>query len=263
MIPDCKKADGFALFWPAILHGAGYRTPTAIHTHGFLTIDGQKMSKSRGTFIKARTYINHLPAEYLRYYYASKLSCKLEDIDLHWQDFRLRVNADLIGKYINIASRCAGFINKKFGSQLADTLAASELHARFRIAGEKIATQYEQGDFNRAMREIMLLADQANQYIAQQQPWILVKDKTRLDEVQRICTVGINLFYLLTIYLKPVLPQLTAKIEDFLNIAPLMWKDIEQPLLNHTIKEFKPLLQRIEAAQITALQASAKNDIIA
>ena len=252
-----------ALFWPAILHGAGYRKPTAIHTHGFLTIDGQKMSKSRGTFIKARTYIKHLSAEYLRYYYASKLSSKLEDIDLHWQDFRLRVNADLIGKYINIASRCAGFINKKFANQLASTLTASELYAKFRTAGEKIATHYEQQDFNRAIREIMLLADQANQYIAQQQPWVLARDKERLAEVQKICTAGINLFYLLTIYLKPVLPQLTAKIEDFLNISPLMWQDTQQPLLNHTIKEFKPLLQRIEVEQITALQASAKNDVIA
>ena len=249
-----------SLFWPAILKSANYRTPTAIHTHGFVTVDGQKMSKSRGTFIKARTYLEYLSAEYLRYYFASKLGDNLEDIDLNWQDFRLRINADLIGKYINIASRCAGFIDKKFTGMLAQQLIDPALFNKFSEQANSIAKHYEQRDFNRAMCEIMHLADQANQYIAQQAPWKLAKNEAQLPQVQAICTMGINLFRLLTLYLKPVLPALAQQVEYFLNIPPLTWIDHQQPLLQHKIEKFKPLMQRIDQQQLTILQTAAQNE---
>ena len=249
-----------ALFWPAILQGADYRTPTAIHTHGFLTVNGQKMSKSRGTFIKANTFLQHLSADYLRYYFATKLNDKMEDIDLNWNDFRLRINSDLVGKYINIASRCAGFISKKFNGILSSEIAEPSLFTEFSQQATTIAELYEKRDFNRAMREIMRLADQANQYIAEKAPWTLAKDENLLPQVHDICTMGINLFRLLTLYLKPVLPELSKKVEAFLNIKPFTWDDHTKPLLNHEIKKFKPLIQRIDAEQIVALQEAAKNE---
>ena len=249
-----------ALFWPAILKSADYRLPTKIHTHGFLTVNGQKMSKSRGTFIKAHTFSQHLAPEYLRYYFATKLDDNLEDIDLNWEDFRLRINSDLIGKYINIASRCAGFITKKFASLLSDEIDDLNLLKKFQDKGDVIFDYYQECHFSSAMREIMQLADQANQYIAQQAPWTLAKNESQLPKVQAICTMGINLFRLLTLYLKPVLPELAKRVEIFLNIEPLSATDYKKTLLNHKINKFKPLLQRIEAEQITALQTAAQNE---
>jgi methionyl-tRNA synthetase len=249
-----------ALFWPAMLKGAHYRTPTKVHVHGFLTVNGQKMSKSRGTFIQAKTYLEHLAPEYLRYYFASKLNSHLEDIDLNWTDFRLRINADLVGKYINIASRCAGFISKKFTGRLSATLANSPLFEEFANHAAKLAELYEQGNYAQALRTIMLLADKANAYIAESAPWTLAKDDTKLNDVQAICSTGINLFRQLTIYLKPVLPEVARNVEAFLNITPLIWQDAQQPLLEHSINTFVPLMQRIEETQVEALEASAKNE---
>lgn len=250
-----------ALFWPAMLHGANMRTPTAIHTHGFLTVDGKKMSKSRGTFIKGRTFLNHMNPESLRYYYAAKLADNAEDIDLSFTDFRLRVNSDLIGKYVNIASRTAGFVVKKFDGMLSNELCEPDLWQHFVNEGESIAERYEQRQFSQAMRSIMSLADKANQYIAEKEPWALAKEENKLPEVQNICTLSINLFRLLTIYLKPVLPEIANNVESFLNIEPLTWADCTSPLLAHKINKFKPLMQRIEEEQIEALQQAAKNDV--
>lgn len=250
-----------ALFWPAVLKGAGYRTPTGVHTHGFLTVDGKKMSKSRGTFIKGRTFLEHMNPASLRYYYAAKLSDNTDDIDLNFTDFRLRVNSDLIGKYINIASRTAGFIVKKFAGMLGNDISEPALWQEFIEQNEVIAEHYEQRDFSRAMRAIMALADKANQYIAEKEPWALAKDETKLPEVQAICTLSLNLFRLLTLYLKPVLPRIAHNVETFLDIEPLMWTDCQTPLLNHKINKFKPLMQRIEEEQIEALQQAAKDDV--
>jgi len=241
------------LFWPAMLTGAGFRKPTAVHCHGFLTVDGQKMSKSRGTFIKARTYLNHLRPEYLRYYFASKLSDGIDDLDLNFEDFLQRVNSDLVGKVVNIASRCASFITRRFNGQLADNLAEPVLYAEFVVASDSIAQAYEQREFGRAMREIMALADRANQYIDEKKPWALAKQTGAVTEVQAVCSMGLNLFRLLALYLKPVLPGVAAHVEQFLHIPPLCWDDLATPLLDHAIAEFKPLMQRVEMAQITAM----------
>jgi methionyl-tRNA synthetase len=250
-----------ALFWPAVLTGAHFRTPTAIFVHGFLTIDGQKMSKSRGTFIKARTYLDHLEPEYLRYYIAAKLSSRIEDIDINFNDFMNRVNADLVGKFVNIASRTASFITRSFSGQLSSKLTELKLYQRFVDAGDELAILWEQLEYSQAIRQIMALADLANQYIDDKKPWALAKDAGRLPEVQDICTVGINLFRLLAIYLKPVLPHTAKKIEAFLNIPALSWQDSKTPLLQHTIQEYQPLMVRIEEKQLQALKKAAANDI--
>ena len=242
-----------ALFWPAELHGAGFRTPSAVWVHGFLTVNGQKMSKSRGTFIMAETYINHLNPEYLRYYYAGKLDNTIDDIDLNLTDFQTRVNSDLVGKLVNIASRCAGFITKTFDGKLSDVLADVTMFEEFAEAGEKIAASYESRRYSRAIRDVMALADRANQYIDAAKPWVLVKNDDTRDQVQLICTQGLNLFRLLMIYLKPVLPKTAGNVELFLNVPPLIWEDAGQPLLNHRINRFKPLLTRIEDKQIEAM----------
>ena len=234
-----------ALFWPAILQGSGYRLPTEVFAHGFLTINGQKMSKSRGTFITGDHYLEQLDPAFLRYYTAAKLSSHVEDIDLSRDDFLQRNNADLVGKYINLASRNAGFITKLFNGQLAETLHDPALYQHFIDAGDTIAQHYEQREFNRCMRDIMQLADQANQYIDQHKPWTLAKDPEQHQTVQAICTQGLNLFRVLTTYLKPVLPEMAKQVETFLNCEPLNWHSRETPLLNHTIECFKPLLQRI------------------
>ncbi len=246
------------LFWPAELTGAGFRKPTAVHCHGFLTVDGQKMSKSRGTFIKARTYLNHLRPEYLRYYFASKLSDGIDDLDLNFEDFAHRVNSDLVGKLVNIASRCAGFITRRFAGRLADPLAEPALYAEFVAAGASIAQAYEGREFGRAMREIMALADRANQYIDEKKPWALAKQAGAEAVVQAVCGMGLNLFRVLMIYLKPVLPGLAAQVEQFLQIPPLRWTDLDKPLLGHAIAEFKPLMQRVEMAQIAAMVEDSK-----
>ena len=246
------------LFWPAELTGAGFRKPTAVHCHGFLTVDGQKMSKSRGTFIKARTFLHHLPPEVLRYYFASKLNDGIDDLDLNFEDFTQRVNSDLVGKLVNIASRCAGFITRRFEGRLADTLAEPDLYAEFVAAGASIAQAYEGREFGRAMREIMALADRANQYIDEKKPWALAKRAGTESEVQAACSVGLNLFRVLMIYLKPVLPGVAGQVERFLRIPPLRWDDLDRPLVGHAIAEFKPLMQRVEMTRIDAMVEESK-----
>lgn len=246
------------LFWPAMLTAGGFRKPTAVFVHGFLTVDGHKMSKSRGTFINARTYLDHLNPEYLRYYFAAKLGSGVDDVDLNLEDFLHRVNADLVGKVVNIASRCAGFISKRFNGQLAPQLADSLLYQQFIEAGTAIAQAYEQREYNKAMRDIMALADRANQYIDEYKPWILAKQAGQETELQAICSQGLNLFWVLMGYLAPILPLMAEKVAEFL-AAPVTWQP--QPLLAHTINPFKPLMQRVEQPQIEAMLESAKENL--
>ena len=247
-----------ALFWPAVLDGANFRTPSKVHTHGFLTVDGTKMSKSRGTFILAKTYLEHLSPEYLRYYYAAKLNGSADDLDLNLEDFVARVNSDLVGKVINIASRTAGFLVKQFDGVLADSVHDAALMAQFHAQAEPIAALFEAGDTAKAMREVTALADAANQYIAKHEPWNMVKNPEQRDAVQLVCSQGINMFRCLAIFLKPVLPEMAEKAEAFLNVQPLIWADAEAPLLGHTISKFKPMLQRIETAQIEKMVEASK-----
>ena len=243
------------LFWPAMLHGAGFRTPSAVFTHGFLTVDGLKMSKSRGAFIKARSYLNQLEPTYLRYYFASKLTSHVEDIDLNLEDFVLRINADLVGKLVNIASRSAKFINKLFDNQLAAELDNQALYTKFTAAADDIAQAYEAREYNKAVRLIMELTDHANQYIDEKKPWTLAKEEDKLAEVQRICTMALNLYKTLIIYLKPIVPNLAFKSEQFLNQGEFNWRDLDKPLLNVKINQFAPLLQRIDKTKIEAMLA--------
>jgi methionyl-tRNA synthetase len=250
------------MFWPAMLHGAGFRKPTAVHCHGFLTVDGQKMSKSRGTFIMARTYLDHLNPEYLRYYFAAKLAPGIDDIDLNLEDFTTRVNSDLVGKLVNIASRCAGFINKRFDGKLADELSSDDLSRHYVSASETIAEYYENREFGKAMRDIMALADRANQFIDEKQPWVAIKDESRHCEVQDICSIGLNCFRQLIILLKPVLPRLAAEAEEFLNAGNLNWDDLDKDLLGHGINRFKPLMTRIEAVSIERIVEASKEDLV-
>ncbi len=250
-----------ALFWPAMLEGAGYRKPTGINVHGYLTVNGQKMSKSRGTFIKARTYLDHLSPEYLRYYYAAKLSRGVDDLDLNLEDFVQKVNSDLVGKVVNIASRCAGFIHKGNAGVLVSENAAPELTEAFLAATPSIADAYEARDFARAMREIMALADRANAYIADKAPWALAKQEGKQDEVQAVCALGINLFRQLVILLKPVLPTLAADAEAFLNVAPLTWDDHKTLLANHQLNAFQPLITRIDPKAVEAMTDASKEDL--
>ena len=246
------------LFWPAMLHGSNFRKPSAVYCHGFLTVDGQKMSKSRGTFIKARTYLEHLNAEYLRYYFAAKLGPGIDDIDLNLEDFSTRVNSDLVGKVVNIASRCAGFINKKFDGRLAASVSDNSLSEQNVKAAESISEAYENREFARAMREIMAIADKVNQTIDEKQPWVAIKDPARHAEVQDVCTIGINCFRQLVILLKPVLPRLAAQAEAFLKVDSLQWADIESDLLDHAINRFTPLMTRIEPVFIERMIEASK-----
>ncbi|MGB5398226.1 MAG: methionine--tRNA ligase subunit beta, partial [Gammaproteobacteria bacterium] len=248
------------LFWPAVLTAADYRTPTAVYCHGFLTVNGQKMSKSRGTFIKARTYLDHLSPEYLRYYYAAKLSDSVDDIDLNLEDFMQRVNSDLVGKVVNIASRCAGFISKKFDGKLAAQLPDEALHQQLVSAGDAIAAHFENREYSKAVREIMALADKANVYIDEHKPWALAKEAGREAEVHAICSQGLNMFRVLMTYLKPILPVTAAKSEAFLN-TELNWANLHLPLLNHAINKFKPLMTRIEKTQIDAMTEDSKDSM--
>ncbi|MDH0648396.1 methionine--tRNA ligase [Pseudomonas sp. GD03858] len=252
-----------ALFWPAMLEGAGFRKPTAVNVHGYLTVNGAKMSKSRGTFIKARTYLDHLQPEYLRYYYAAKLGRGVDDLDLNLEDFVQKVNSDLVGKVVNIASRCAGFIHKGNDGVMVAGDAAPELTEAFLAAAPSIAEAYEGRDFGRAMREIMALADRANAWIADKAPWSLAKQEGKQDEVQAICAQGINLFRQLVVFLKPVLPVLAADAEAFLNIAPLTWNDHLSRLENHKLNPFKALMSRIEPSKVEAMVAASKEDLLA
>ncbi|WP_438957656.1 methionine--tRNA ligase [Porticoccus sp.] len=246
-----------ALFWPAMLSSAGFRTPTAVCVHGFLTVNGKKMSKSRGTFINARSYLDNLNPEYLRYYFAAKLSSGVDDLDLNLDDFIQRVNSDLVGKVVNIASRCAKFVSKGNDGVLAASIADEALWHRVSAAADSIADYYEQREFGRAIREIMSLADAANEYIAAKAPWQLAKEEGREQEVQDICSLGINLFRALMIYLKPVLPAMAADAEAFLN-SPLDWPAKIEPLLNHRIDNFKPLMQRVDPDKVTAMLEASK-----
>jgi methionyl-tRNA synthetase len=246
-----------ALFWPAVLTAAGYRTPTAVYAHGFLTVNGEKMSKSRGTFITAQHWLEHLDAEALRYYFATKLGPGIEDIDLSLDDFVQRVNSDLVGKLVNIASRCAGFIQRLSGGRLADVLPEPAMHNEFAAAAAEIAACYEERRYGQAMRQIMALADRANQYIDRHKPWVVAKDPARAREVQGVCTQGLNAFRSLVLYLKPVLPRLAAAAEAFLKSAPLAWQDAAEPLLGHEIGRFVPLMRRIEPAAVAALAAAS------
>jgi len=248
-----------ALFWPAMLKSAKFRTPTKICVHGFVTVNGKKMSKSRGTFINARCYLDHLDPEYLRYYYASKLSSSVEDIDLNLEDFQQKVNSDLVGKVVNIASRCAKFVANGNDGILSSRIENPALWAQVSGAAGKIAEYYENRDYSKAIREIMSQADAANEYIAAKEPWKLNKDATKKQEVQDICSLGINLFRVLLTYLKPVLPSMSDAGEKFLNDS-LSWASVTEPLLDHKINTFKPLMQRIEKVRVDAMVEASKQE---
>ena len=250
-----------ALFWPAMLNGAKFRTPTAIFAHGFLTVNGEKMSKSRGTFITARTYLDHLNPEYLRYYFAAKLSAGVDDIDLNFDDLSQRVNSDLVGKVVNIASRCSGFISKRFENTLSVNCSEPALFQEFINANVTIAEFYEAREFGKAMREIMALADKANQFIDEKKPWLIAKQEGNEAELHDVCSMGINLFRLLTGFLKPVIPALATEVEIFLNINPQVWPANTQALLNHKINDFKPLMTRVEADKIAAIIEASKENL--
>ncbi|WP_201551896.1 methionine--tRNA ligase [Psychrobacter fjordensis] len=247
-----------ALFWPAMLAGSEYRTPTGVFAHGFLMVNGEKMSKSRGTFIKAETYAEHLHPEYLRYYFASKLSDKVEDINLDLEDFMQKVNSDLVGKVVNIASRSAGFLVKKYDGMLSEVCAEPELLEDITKTGDEIAAAYENREFSRAMRLIMQCADKANEYIDEKKPWSLAKQEGTEQEVQDVCSVAINIFRQLMVYLAPVLPELTNNAREFLNIDSLDFASRNQWLLGHKINKFKPLMQRIEEKDIEAMVEDSK-----
>lgn len=249
------------LFWPAMLMGADLRQPTGVFCHGFLTVNGAKMSKSRGTFINAKTYLQHLNPEYLRYYFAAKLSNGVDDIDLNLEDFSQRVNSDLVGKMVNIASRCAGFVVKRFDGQLTSELSEPDLYQAFIDGADSIAKKYEQRQYSQAMREIMALADKANQYIDENKPWQMIKNADQVDEVQAVCTMGINCFRALAILLKPVLPHLVEQAEQFLNSPALQWDDINTPLLAQTINPFKPLMTRVEQTAIDKMIEESKDSL--
>jgi len=250
-----------ALFWPAMLSDAGYRTPSAVFAHGFMTVNGKKMSKSRGTFINAGTYLQHLDPEYLRYFLASRLGSGVDDLDLSFAEFSQKVNADLVGKVVNIASRCAGFVVRGFDGQLAEQPSNPALLAECREAADEIGNAFEQREYSKAIRQIMALADKGNQYIAEQQPWVLAKQNPQDPAVQAICTTGINLFRLLMVYLKPVVPAMAAKAEAFLNAGELTWSDSRNLLLSHRINAFSPIMTRVDPASIDALLAASQAEV--
>ncbi|WP_421153061.1 methionine--tRNA ligase [Aeromonas dhakensis] len=248
------------LFWPSMLEGAGFRKPTKVNVHGYVTVNGAKMSKSKGTFIKASTYLNYLDPECLRYYYAAKLNSRIDDLDLNLEDFVQRVNADVVNKLVNLASRNAGFIAKRFDGKLAATCAEPELYAEFANARTVIAEAYESREFSRAIREIMALADKANRYVDDKAPWVIAKQEGADAELQAVCSVGINLFRVLMAYLKPVMPLLAERAEAFL-AETLSWNGIATPLVDHTVAPFKALFSRIEPAKIEAMIEASKEDL--
>lgn len=248
-----------ALFWPAMLEGANFRTPNSVYCHGFITVNGAKMSKSRGTFIKARTYLDHLNPEHLRYYFAAKLTSRVDDLDLNFEDFAFRVNSDLVGKLVNIASRCAGFVKK--GGGVLSKMSEPALYQRFVDAGESIAADYERREYGRAMRQIMELADEANTWINDQAPWVVAKQEGQDAQVQGICSTGINLFRVLMVYLTPVLPAMSETTADFLKLDSMNWASRTQPLEDHAIETFKPMMQRVDNDQIEALMAASREDV--
>lgn len=246
------------LFWPATLHFAGYRTPTNVFAHGFLTVDGEKMSKSRGTLISAHSVIESgFNPEWFRYYFATKLNDSMEDLDLNLQDFVARVNSDLLGKYINIASRSAGFLVKRFGGVVSDAAMNNPLLTEIASASEKIAELYEAREYAKALRTIMELADKVNAFVDENKPWEIAKDPEREADLQRVCSITLEAFRLLSLYLKPVLPQVTAGVEDFLSVPAMTWNDVKTPLSSQNpIKAYKHLMTRVEAPQIEALLAA-------
>jgi methionyl-tRNA synthetase len=242
-----------ALFWPAVLNGASMRTPNGVFVHGFLTVNGQKMSKSRGTFITARQYLDLLPAEPLRFYFASKLTPGLDDMDLSLEDFTSRFNAEVVGKVVNIGSRCAGFLTRSFEGRLAASLPEPALFAEFAAARPRIQALYEARDYAAAVREVMMLADKANQYIDTQKPWLLAKDPARAQEVQAVCTQGLNLFRSLVGFLKPVMPNLAAGAEAFLQAPLSRWEQLDTPLLDHAIRTYEALATRLDSKVVAQL----------
>ncbi|MBI3575716.1 MAG: methionine--tRNA ligase subunit beta, partial [Gammaproteobacteria bacterium] len=250
-----------ALFWPAMLEGAGFRKPSAVWAHGFLTVDGQKMSKSRGTFITARTYLDHLNPEYLRYYFAAKLSPRVEDIDLSLDDFTHRINSNLVGKFVNIAARSAGFISQQFGGHLSQALANPALVREVQVAADAVAAHYENREFGEVVRLVMALADKVNEYVDQEKPWVLAKDPAQSAHLQRVCTTNLNLFRLLTLYLKPVLPRLAENVERFLNIPPLAWKDAASTLTDRAINPYRHLATRVDPKAIEAMLNASKENL--
>ena len=247
------------LFWPAILEGSGFRKPNSVFAHGFLTINGKKMSKSRGTFIKARTYLDHLDPTYLRYYYAAKLDPSMEDIDLSFDDFILRVNSDLIGKLVNIASRCATFINKNFDSKLASKHDDPLLFQEFLNKSKTISEYFEHREFSKVIRETMKLSDMTNEYIDKNKPWVIIKEKDQDTKAQEICTQGLNLFRIIMIYLTPVLPELSKKSQILFKEQLWTWSSLENPLLSCNISNYKPLLLRIEKSEVNKIIEKSKN----
>ena len=248
------------LFWPAMLHGSGFRRPTDVYAHGFLTVNGKKMSKSRGTFIMARTYLEHLDPEYLRYYYAGKLNEKIEDLDLNLEDFVQRINSDLVGKVVNIASRCARFIANRFDGQLSTELDRPELFAELVAARDEISKAYEARAFSRAMRQIMALADKANQYVNETEPWVIAKDPDQQARLHKVCTQGINMFRVLVYYLAPVVPEMAARSGAFLNDSIDRLSDADTPLLDHQIAPFVHLMKRVQEKDINAILDASKAD---
>ena len=248
-----------SLFWPAMLDGAGFRKPSNVFVHGYVTVNGAKMSKSRGTFIKASTYLQHLDPECLRYYYAAKLNNRIDDLDLNLDDFVARVNSDVVNKLVNLASRTAGFVTKRLDGKLADTLSEPALYATFTSASERIAEAYENREFSRAIREIMALADEANRYVDEKAPWVIAKQEGQEAELSAVCSTTLNLFRVLMTYLKPVMPELAARAEAFLNVT-LDWADIEQPLLAHTVAPFKALFNRIDPVKVAAMVEASKEE---
>jgi methionyl-tRNA synthetase len=238
------------LFWPAVLEGAGFRQPDSVFAHGFLTVNGKKMSKSRGTFIKGRTYLDNLNPSCLRYYYAAKLGPGMDDINLNLEDYVARVNSDLIGKLVNIASRCAGFISKRFDGRLADALDDADLFAEFAAASEQIAGHYERREYSKAMRTVMSLADEANRYLENKKPWLMIKNDLQAGDVQKVCTQGLNMFRTLMVYLTPVIPSVAAESQALFREDPWRWDAATTPLLAHSISKYKPLLTRVEQSQV-------------
>ncbi|HDR1010962.1 methionine--tRNA ligase [Pasteurella multocida] len=251
-----------SLFWPAMLDGCDLRKPTNVFAHGYVTVNGVKMSKSRGTFIQASTYLRHLAPEYLRYYYAAKLNNRIEDLDLNLEDFVQRLNADVVNKFVNLASRSAGFITKRFDGKLSAEIAEPELLAEFVEKAAQIATYYEEREFGKVVREVMQLADKANKYIDDKAPWVMAKEEGREAELQAVCSMALQLFRVLAIYLKPVIPQIIARAEAFLQ-DELTWESLNRPLLNHAILPFKALAQRLDPKQIEAIVNETKEQFVA
>ena len=241
------------LFWPSVLSGAGYRKPSGVFVHGFLTADGKKMSKRRGTFIMASTYAKRLDPDYLRYYFAAKLNASADDIDLNLDDFIARLNSDLVGKVVNIASRCAGFIHRQNGGRLGESLHDEALYGDFAETAPLIAADYEQCNYARALKRVIALADRANRYIDGEKPWILARDPQQVGRVVDVCTQGINLFRTLMVYLKPVVPGLVERAESFLDAGPLVWRDAGTPLLDHRLRKFRSLLERVPPKEVKAM----------